>query len=40
VFYTQGGQRAQALQWAETLQALNPTDPQVRKFVQGLRDKG
>jgi tetratricopeptide (TPR) repeat protein len=38
VFYAQGGQRAQALQWAGKLQALNPTDPQVRQFVQGLRE--
>ncbi len=40
VFYAQGGQRVQALQWAEKLLALNPADPQVRQFVQGLRDKG
>jgi hypothetical protein len=40
VFYAQGGQRALALEWAEKLQSLSPTDPQVRQFVQRLRGSG
>jgi predicted CXXCH cytochrome family protein len=40
VFYAQGGQRAQALQWADKLQTLSPGDPQVRQFVERLRQAG
>ena len=40
VFYGQAGQRAQALQWAERLQTLSPDDPQVRQFVERLRQPG
>jgi predicted CXXCH cytochrome family protein len=39
VFYAQNGRRAQALEWAEKLQALNPADPQVNQFVASLRAK-
>ena len=39
VFYDQGSQPAKALQWAETLQALRPDDPEVRQFVATLRAK-
>jgi predicted CXXCH cytochrome family protein len=37
VFYAQDGQQTQALAWAEKLQALAPTDPQVARFVASLR---
>ena len=37
VLYAQGGQRAQALTAAETLQALRPGDPQVARLLQQLR---
>jgi cytochrome c-type biogenesis protein CcmH/NrfG len=36
VFYAQGGQRAQALQWGDKLLALNPGDAQAQQFVQRL----
>jgi predicted CXXCH cytochrome family protein len=36
VFYAQGGQQAQALQWGDRLLALNPADPQAQQFVQRL----
>ena len=36
VFYAQGGQQAQALEWANKLLALNPADPQARQLVQRL----
>ncbi len=37
VFYAQQGHRERALQWAETLLALRPGDPQVIAFVARLR---
>jgi predicted CXXCH cytochrome family protein len=40
VFYAQAGQRSQALEWAEKLLALNPTDPQANQLVARLRGKG
>jgi len=40
VFYAQGGERALALQWAERLRTLSPDDPQVRQFIERLRQTG
>jgi predicted CXXCH cytochrome family protein len=37
VHHAQDGRWAQALKWAEALQALEPGNPQVRRFVEDLR---
>lgn len=38
IFHAQGGDRRQALQWAERLQQLRPGDASVRQFVEQLRE--
>lgn len=39
LFYAQGGQQAQALVWAQQLQALTPSDPKVNQLIEKLSNK-
>jgi Flp pilus assembly protein TadD len=37
IFHAQNGERSQALEWADKLQAIAPDDPDVGRLVAGLK---